>query len=450
MPLPARPRRAPRALPAAAAVALAACGRDPVSPATLTTAAGYTASTPVTGSVARAWYGDTALTFERKLFYWADQVDFARQESAILPRVRSATSHGALWSAATASIDPWLRQAGDEHSAFFPPTDAPGVVDAEPGDRRFLVSGATLPAESGAPLAYLWLPTFTGKNDVGRADSTQTVIRALDQSGPCGWVLDLRLNPGGTWAAMLAGINPLLGDAPASRTQTGFGGFVERTGARAYFYVEGGDAGVYDPFNSRRYSQVKTTTNYQLRRPGSPVAVLTGPLTASAGEMITLGFRGGPVPHRSFGEPTYGVTTTPVGIYLRPDSGYLNITAGIMFDRAGTLYGRAVQPDEPVTGLPCRPSRTEPCQVAVTNFGAGYDRATPTPSVANDAVLRAATTWLRAQPACSNAPAAQRGPSASRAPAPASQLPGEVKPSNVPGRVSPYFVPRSLRELIGR
>jgi len=276
------------------------------------------------------------------------------------------------------------------------------------------------------------------------------VIRTLDQNDPCGWVLDLRFNPGGTWASMLAGINPIFGDAPASRTQTGFAGLVDNTDARAYFYLERGDAGIYDPDRNQRYSQVRVANSYTLRRPNAPVAVLTGPLTASAGELITLGFRGGPVPFRVFGEPTYGVTTTPVGIYLRPDSGYLNITAGIMFDRTGTLYGSKVQPDELVTGLRCLPRSEGGCQVAEVNFGPGFTRTTPTPSPDADAVLRAATTWLRAQPACTGAPVAQRGPRYSRTPADPARLPGAVKPSSVPARVSPYFTPGALRGLIGR
>jgi hypothetical protein len=442
----------------AAATALAACGNDPTGPGLITTPSptSFTAQTPVAGTIAttaRAWYGDTVLTFEREVFYWEDRVNWAAQQAAIRPRVSQARTFGDLWGAAEASIDPWLRQAGDEHSAYFPPTDAPGVVDAPAQDTRFLVSGTTLPAATGAaPLAYLWLPTYTGKNDEGRADSTQRVISTLDQSSPCGWVLDLRFNPGGTFSAMMAGINPIFGDAPASNTagQNGYGGLVDKTDARLLLYLQGGDAGLYDPESRRRYSQVKTSTNYTLRRPNSPVALLIGPLTASAGELITLGYRGGPVPARSFGEPTYGVTTTPFGVYLRPDSGYLNITGGVMFDRTGQLYGGKLQPDELVTGYSCRASSDGGCPLARQNFGATYTRTSPTPSAEVDPTLRAAMTWLRAQPACTNAPAAQRGPSFSREAAAAARLPGQVKPGLGAERVSPFFVPRTWRELVSR
>lgn len=452
--LPCRPR-ASFAL-AVAAAALAACGSDPVAPTPATGAppvvTTYTATTPVTGAVARANYRDTLLAFERDVFYWNDRVNWTQQASSVTAQVNAATTHGGLWNAADASIDPWLRNAGDEHSAFFPPTDAPGVVDSPAGDTRFLVSGTTLPTAGAAPLAYLWLPTYSGKNDVGRADSTQAVIRTLDQSGPCGWVLDLRFNPGGTWASMMAGINPIFGDAPASRTLTGFAGLVDRFDARAYFYVQNGGAGVFDPASGKAYPQVQASGNYTLKRPNSPVAVLLGPLTASAGELITLGFRGGPVPVRTFGEATYGVTTTPVGIYLAPDSGYLNVTAGIMFDRTGQRYGGQLQPDQAVPSGPrCLARSQGGCPLTAQLFGATYARTTPTPDASSDATLQAATTWLRQQAACTGAPAAQRGPRLARAAA-AADLPGTVVPSPVPARIGKYFVAkgRTARALAGR
>lgn len=463
MSLPASVRRprTPHALAArtaastAAAAVLAACGSDPVSPTQNTppipTVTKYTATTPVSGTVARANYRDTLLAFEREVFYWNDQVNWAQQASSVTAQVNAATTHGALWAAADASIDPWLRNAGDDHSAFFPPTEAPGVVDSPANDARFLVSGTTLPTTGAAPLAYLWLPTYSGKNDTGRADSTQAVIRTLDQSGPCGWVLDLRLNPGGSWAAMLAGINPIFGDAPASRTQTGFAGLVDRFNTRFYLYVQGGRAGLFDPARNTTDEYARATTNYTLKRPNSPVAVLTGPLTASAAELITLGFRGGPVPARTFGEATYGLTTTPYGIYLQPDSGYLNITGGVMFDRTGQLYGSKLQPDQAVSGTRCLPANQGGCPLAAQLFGAAYTRTTPTPDASTDATLQAASTWLRQQAACTGAPVAQRGPSLSRAAA-AADLPGVVAPSPVRGRVSPYFIGQGLtaRALGGR
>jgi hypothetical protein len=134
-----------------------------------------------------------------------------------------------------------------------------------------------------------------------------------------------------------------------------------------------------------------------------------------------MAFRGGSVPHRSFGANTYGVTTGPAGIYLLPDSGFLNITASIMFDRTGRLYGSVVSPDEPVAG----PSWRTLTPGRVLRDG--------------DAVLAAATRWLQAQPSCTGAPVASRQAAPER-PAAAARLPGVAGPSRLHDWTSKYFV----------
>ncbi len=449
MPRPGFARRplAPFALSAlAAAVAIAACGRDPVGPGLgLGNGGGnggrYVATTPVTGTLARSSYSDTLLAWENFVFFWNDRVDWARQSAAVRAQVAAARTHGDLWNAADASIDPWLIDAppGDEdrHSAFFRPEVAPGLVDS-PADttRRYLVVGDTLRREL-APgpgrVAYVWFPNFAGRSERGRVDSTQGVIRTLDASAPCGWVLDQRFNYGGDIAAMLSGLNPLIGDAPASNTLNGLGGFVFADSSRGILYLQGGQVGTYDPSSGRRRAYgVRPTSNYTQRRPGTPVAILLSSITASAGELITIAFRGGAVPYRTFGENTLGLTTGPLGTYLAPDSGYLNITASVMFDRLGRQYGGVLTPDQPVAG----PS---------------WRTLTPGGVLRNgDPVLTAAVQWLQSQPSCTGAPVASREVDASRAAA-AARLPGEVKPNPFIERLSRYFLPRGgAQALVGR
>ena len=412
--MPFRPRlplaRVAPACAAGALAALAACDGGPTPPR----------DEPPNAAVARA-YLDSALAWEQRYFYWAPRVNFPAQQRAVRGRAAGlgwtySEADSAVWRVVEYSIDPWLRTAPpdgpDLHSIFFRPDVAPGRVDASP-DPRNLPGGAALPGAPGEPgLAYVWLPGFTGKNLAGRADSIQAVIRALDAAAPCGWVLDLRRNLGGYTDAMVAGIHPIMGDAPASRTQPGYFGDVDRDNARALYFVTGGRAGLYDPARDEQVTYVRVTRPYALRRPGSPVALLVGPATASASEAITLGFRGGPVPNRSFGEPTYGLTTGPYGTYLKPDDGFLNITATIMFDRTGRLYGGKLQPDE----------------LVVTGPNAfKYHQLTPTPDPA-DPVVGAAAAWLRRQPACGGAPAAAGRSEAalSREPG-AAVLPGVVR-----------------------
>lgn len=409
----------------AAAVLASACNSD----------ASTTAPTPKTLSASASAYIDTALAFENEVFYFHSKVNFPAQQSAVRDSANRTGSQGPLqdtlyYGVLDYSIDPFFRNAGDEHSAYFRPSEAPGT-DAPANDPRFQVSGLMLPAaagvRAGTAVAYVWFPTYDGANDNGRADSTQTVIRTLDRNAPCGWILDLRFNPGGQPTAMMAGLNPLIGNTPVTGGQRGFGGFVDYTNQMAYLYTIGGHAGEYDPASQQFYEQVVASNPYTLQHPNSPVALLIGPATASAGEWLTLGFKGGPVPYRTFGEPTYGVTTVPYG-YSFADNGFLNITAGIMMDRLGNLYGGKLTPDQSVVG----PS---------------YRTLLPTQAgTSPDVVVQAATAWLESQPSCGGTATASVSPSFSRD-ASGGIAPAPVTPWTNAGRLSRHWltqVPRSL------
>lgn len=383
-----------------ALVAAAACSSDP-----------STGPSTSTGISARAKaYLDSVLSFEAQVHYWYKNVDTAGQRTTVFATAGAAQTYRDTWTAADTSIDPFLVRAapspGDLHSAFFPATEAPGVVNTPGGtDTRYLAQGSTLTLSGSTNAAYLWMPTYDGLNDTGRADSIQTVIRTLDQQAPCGWIIDLRFNPGGTWAAMMAGINPILGDAPYGGGKLGFMGFVDRDGFKEYQFVAGGAAGIAYPaqFGYRGDSSVyaRATSNYTLRRPGSPVALLQGGYTASAGEEIVLAFRGVSFPVRTFGANTYGVTTAPFGAYMYQlvpgsDSSLLNITGAIDFDRTGQQWGGQIPPVQAVTG---------PSPSAVR----------PATSPTSDPVVQAATQWLQTQTACGGTATALR----SEVPAPA-------------------------------
>lgn len=386
---------APLAAALLSTVAVAACGSDsPTAPAT-----------PQLSASASA-YLKQALDFEQEVFIYRSQINWPSMRSDVTRIAGAAQNPAGTYNAIDSSIAKYFVPLGDHHSAFFRPSQAPGRTDSPSNDPRFLVSGSMMTAN----VAYMNVPTFAGRNPVGRADSTLTVIRALDANKPCGWIVDLRLNPGGTWASMMSGINPLVGNGT-------FGGLVDSDNAQLLFYVQNGEAGVLDPSNNQRYPQVKSTTTYTLSRPNAPVALLQGPFTASAGELIILSFRGSSVPMRTFGDNTYGLTTTPAGIYMQPDSAYLNITFATMFDRTGKRYGDVLVPDQRIPQ--------------------DQQRA-PAPGV-RDAAVDAALAWLASRPECGGT-----GVSAQRAPLPsgalAAELPGHPSPNAHPERVARHFM----------
>ena len=189
------------------------------------------------------------------------------------------------------------------------------------------------------------------------AIALQARIREQDDGKRCGWVVDLRSNGGGNMWPMLLGMGPLLGDADGADP---VGMFLLADKRQPWAYREGavwldGKAVV----GSRN-------TQYMLRNPGAPVAVLFGPRTASSGEASVLAFRGRAASH-SFGQPSAGYSTANTPQRL-PDGSLLLLTGSVIADRNGVGDGNRLQPDVTV--------------------GAGQDAAAM------------AREWLLAQPAC--------------------------------------------------
>lgn len=189
------------------------------------------------------------------------------------------------------------------------------------------------------------------------AVALQARIQAQDDGNRCGWVVDLRGNSGGNMWPMLLGMGPLLGDAKGADP---VGMFLLADKRQPWAYREGavwldGKAVV----GSRN-------TQYTLRHPGAPVAVLFGPRTASSGEASVLAFRGR-AGSRSFGQPSAGYSTANTPQRL-PDGSLLLLTGSVIADRNGVGDGNRLQPD-----------------VIVAE---GQDATT------------AAQAWLLAQPAC--------------------------------------------------
>ncbi len=194
------------------------------------------------------------------------------------------------------------------------------------------------------------------------AIALQTRIREQDDGNRCGWVVDLRGNTGGNMWPMLLGMGPLLGDAKGADP---VGMFLLADKRQPWAYREGAvwldGKGVVGSRN----------TQYTLRHPGAPVAVLFGPRTASSGEASVLAFRGRAA-SRSFGQPSAGYSTANTPQRL-PDGSLLLLTGSVIADRNGVGDGSPLQPDVTV--------------------GAGQDAAA------------AAREWLLARPACKQAAA---------------------------------------------
>jgi C-terminal processing protease CtpA/Prc len=176
-------------------------------------------------------------------------------------------------------------------------------------------------------IAYLEIPGFFQLE--GHDAFENTLVRAIAEGRAAGaraWVLDVRRNTGGMITPMLRPLDALTGELAPS------------------------DGSVAGP---------------------PPVAVLTSPMTASAGEYIVMGFSGRPRA-RTFGEPTYGVPTSMTPFFLW-DGGFLNVSVAAGIDAAGRTHDGPITPDELI-------------ETPFERFGA-----------ADDPVVSRALAWLQTQ-----------------------------------------------------
>ena len=221
----------------------------------------------------------------------------------------------------------------------------------------------TLPITTASSFGYLDLPGFLGFGQAANQyiQFAQDAIRRVDQTGTCGWIVDLRNNTGGNMWPMLAGVGPVLGEGVA-------GWFVDPDGVEQAWGYSNGQAQLAGS------TIISAERAYHLKHPLPLVAVLTNRYTASSGEAITVAFRGRPST-RSFGQPTAGVPTANQE-YTLSDGAALWITVALDADRTGQTYDSSISPDQAVPSLPRLQLR------------------------ADDQVAQAALTWLHTQGSC--------------------------------------------------
>lgn len=211
------------------------------------------------------------------------------------------------------------------HSWFVPPpigTTAAGAV--RPSSRP---SGRLLAGQIG----YVALPAVGSESADGYRAGGAAAVRALQAQHPAGWIVDLRSNEGGDVWPMLGVIQPLLGSGTIAS-------FVSPPAADAVVRIT--------PTVQTDDGQVAIRMPAAVQQGASraPVVVLTGPITASAGELVAIAFRGRPCT-TSMGAATYGVPTGTQEFSLS-DGATLILTTAFEADRTGHVYPDApIQPD---------------------------------------------------------------------------------------------------------
>ncbi len=188
--------------------------------------------------------------------------------------------------------------------------------------------------------AYLNIPSFASGDEIVNqdyADRLQALAAELQAADPCGWVVDLRPNSGGNMGPMLAGVGALLGEGD-------LGSFQDAAGERKEMAFQDGRVTIGDELLTELTEPGETFQPHDL-----PLAVLIGPNTASAGEMLALAFLARPNVV-FFGHTTNGLTTANNYFTLSDGTGLL-LTVEVFVDVNGELYGGAMEPDLPLSGM---------------------------------------------------------------------------------------------------
>lgn len=246
-----------------------------------------------------------------------------------------------------------LRDLGDRHSQLIT-TDPSSRADT--GDR---------PAgHMDDGIGYVHVPAIATSDKTAQAAYRDAGLEVL-YGDACGWIVDVRLNGGGTIYPMFASIAPLLGPGPAVN-------YVERDGTDLTISINK-DGGIEAPDGTVLVSGAEPIDASEAE---APVAVLQHFSTASSGEGVVLALRN-KAGTRTFGTETRGVPTANDGFDL-PDGSTLGLTIAVGTDANGRRYEGAITPDEPVPYPASRPS-----------------------DLVGDPVYEAAHDWLRQHPRCS-------------------------------------------------
>jgi hypothetical protein len=269
---------------------------------------------------------------------WRDTVSWKQ----LLPEVRELAAGAQRDDEVYAAIAYLVRRMGDNHSSFIPPVASSAMRAA--GAANPLPDVKIVETDVG----YVRMEGYSGieRTALARyANAVHSRLLAVRPAARCGWIIDLRANTGGNMNPMLAALRPFLGEST-------LGYFVYATSRQPWSAVTASDVhGIPRP-------------TQQLDDLGeAPVAVLTGPRTASSGEIIAISFRGR-ARTRSFGQPTGGFSTAN-RMFPLPGGSMVNLTTAIDADRKGVKFGHAVPPDEVVPAHePSQPDATRNAAMA--------------------------------------------------------------------------------------
>lgn len=187
-------------------------------------------------------------------------------------------------------------------------------------------------------IGYLRIPgnnDFSGKHIDADALEIRKAIDGLKTKKIKAWIIDLRLNTGGSMYQMLAGLAPLLAEGK-------LGSFVNQHGKNDGSWVLK-NGNIY--LDTMQVSKLEPLGPQEKRL---PIAVLISGMTASSGEVVAISTVG--LPHSIIiGENSAGYTTANEGFKINHLAG-LNLAVDYDADRNGKVYRSYVTPNIIING----------------------------------------------------------------------------------------------------
>lgn len=308
-----------------AALATSACGRSASGGNPVPTAPTQTQPSPTTISEVARVYLDSLMETARAYSINSKTIDWASFRAEVFSTAGVAQTIADTYPAIGVAL-----RLLDDYESYYSGSGKGGQIGPSPVGG----CGAPTPAMSGLPdtVAYVKVGSCpcNGGAATQFAESIQQAIRTADRAGLSGWIVDLRGNFGGNMWPMIAGVGPVLGEGI-------IGWIVYNDREYEREYRAGGAQSFGEVFAS-------VAAPYTLMKEDPRVAVLTDGGVVSAGEAVTVFFRGRPAT-RSFGTPTCGHHHLLEDFRLS-DGATLSLVTARSADRTKTQYGGPIAPDE--------------------------------------------------------------------------------------------------------
>jgi carboxyl-terminal processing protease len=305
---------------------LAACGPvTPVPTSTSTPEVLPTIAATSTQSLNAQEYLSEALDIIQKNALNSKNVDWAKVRSTAFDMEKEANIPSQTYD----TIIYVLQQLNDHHSAFLTPDNVEQIESS---------TVANYPPPKGKlienKIGYVSVFDFNAQAVEAMnkyADNIQSIIMGLAQQSVCGWIVDLRDDLGGNMYPMIAGLGSLIGEGK-------LGSFKDASGQIMDWYYRDGQSWE----GNTAFAKV-SHPEFLLNPDQTPVAVLIGLHTASAGEATAISFVGRPNT-RFFGFSSYGLTTGNDPFPLS-DGAMIILATVVEMDRTGKEYRGSIEPD---------------------------------------------------------------------------------------------------------